>query len=157
VVEVAVEVAGRVTCKSYPKSKASRRTVLLPDFVIEALAEHLAALPAELDELVFRNQRGGPLLRANFRQRVWLPALERSGLVERPKLHDLRHYYATWLVSEGVPVNVVQAVMGHEQASTTLNRYTHVPADTHARVRAVLNAPAACSPPAAVWAAGDNR
>jgi integrase len=42
VVEVAVEVAGRVTCKSYPKSKASRRTVPLPDFVIEALAEHLA-------------------------------------------------------------------------------------------------------------------
>jgi len=40
-------------------------------------------------------------------------------------------------------VNVVQAVMGHEQASTTLNRYTHVPADTHARVRAALNAPAA--------------
>jgi integrase len=56
-----------------------------------------------------------------------------------------------------VPVNVVQAVMGHEQASTTLNRYTHVPADTHARVRAALNAPAACSPPAAVRAAGDDR
>jgi integrase len=32
VVEVAVEVAGRVTFKSYPKSKASRRTVPLPDF-----------------------------------------------------------------------------------------------------------------------------
>jgi integrase len=44
VVEVAVEVAGRVTFKSYPKSKASRRTVPLPDFLIEALAEHLAAL-----------------------------------------------------------------------------------------------------------------
>jgi len=36
-------------------------------------------------------------------------------------------------------------------------RYTHVPADTHARVRAALNAPAACSPPAAVRAAGDDR
>jgi integrase len=56
-----------------------------------------------------------------------------------------------------VPVNVVQAVMGHEQASTTLNRYTHVPADTHARVRAALNTPAACSPPAGVRAAGDDR
>ena len=56
-----------------------------------------------------------------------------------------------------MPVNVVQAVMGHEQASTTLNRYTHVPADTHARVRAALNAPAACSPPADVRAAGDDR
>lgn len=47
--------------------------------------------------------------------------------------------------------------MGHEQASTTLNRYTHVPADTHARVRTALNAPAACSPPAGIRAAGDDR
>jgi len=46
-----------------------------------------------------------------------------------------------WLVSEGVPVNLVQAVMGHEQASTTLNRYTHVLAGTHARVRAALKRP----------------
>jgi hypothetical protein len=32
-----------------------------------------------------------------------------------------------------------------------------VPADTHARVRAALNASAACSPPAGVRAAGDDR
>lgn len=51
------------------------------------------------------------------------------------RFHDLRHCYATWLVSAGVPVNVVQAVMGHEQASTTLNRYTHTPADFHRVVR----------------------
>ena len=49
-----MEVAGRVTFKLYPKSKVSRRTVPLPDFLIETLAEHLAAFPAELDELVFR-------------------------------------------------------------------------------------------------------
>lgn len=55
------------------------------------------------------------------------------------RFHDLRHCYATWLVSGGVPVNVVQAVMGHEQASTTLNRYTHTPADFHASVRRVFN------------------
>ena len=56
-----------------------------------------------------------------------------------------------------VPVNVVQAVMGHEQASTTLNRYTQVPADSHARVRAALSASAACSPPTGVRAVGDDR
>jgi site-specific recombinase XerD len=94
---------------------------------------------------------GRPRRRANFRQRVWLPALARSGLVERPKFHDLRHCYATWLISEGVPVNVVQAVMGYEQASTTLNRYSHLPADTHARVRAALNVSAAC------WRSGGRR
>ncbi|MFI7213134.1 tyrosine-type recombinase/integrase [Micromonospora maritima] len=54
------------------------------------------------------------------------------------RFHDLRHCYATWLVSGGVPVNVVQAVMGHEQASTTLNRYTHTPPDFHDSVRRVF-------------------
>jgi hypothetical protein len=33
-----------------------------------------------------------------------------------------------------VPVNIVQKVMGHEQASTTLNRYVHAPADFGQRV-----------------------
>jgi integrase len=58
------------------------------------------------------------------------------------RFHDLRHGYATWLISSGVPVNVVQAVMGHEQASTTLNRYTHTPADFHRLVRGVFAATA---------------
>lgn len=42
-----------------------------------------------------------------------------------PRFHDVRHSFATWLVSDGVPVNDVAKVMGHEQTSTTLNRYTH--------------------------------
>jgi hypothetical protein len=41
------------------------------------------------------------------------------------RFHDLRHSYATWLVSRGLPVNDVQQVMGHEHASTTLELYTH--------------------------------
>ncbi|WP_231929743.1 tyrosine-type recombinase/integrase [Micromonospora inositola] len=41
------------------------------------------------------------------------------------RFHDLRHSYATWLVSDGVPINDVARVMGHEQISTTLDRYTH--------------------------------
>jgi len=51
------------------------------------------------------------------------------------RFHDLRHSYATWLVSDGLPVNVVQRVMGHVRASTTLNLYTHAPEDYDERVR----------------------
>ena len=40
------------------------------------------------------------------------------------RFHDLRHSYATWLVDDGVPPNMVQRVMGHERASTTLDLYT---------------------------------
>ncbi|WP_203911258.1 tyrosine-type recombinase/integrase [Rhizocola hellebori] len=54
------------------------------------------------------------------------------------RFHDLRHSYATWLVSSGVPINDVQKVMGHEQASTTLNRYTHGSDGRDSRVRNAL-------------------
>jgi integrase len=39
------------------------------------------------------------------------------------RFHDLRHSYATWLVEDGVPINIVQKVMGHEQVTTTLQLY----------------------------------
>ncbi|WP_027342836.1 tyrosine-type recombinase/integrase [Hamadaea tsunoensis] len=51
------------------------------------------------------------------------------------RFHDLRHSYATWLVLDGLPVNVVQRIMGHEKATTTLNLYTHAPTDYDRRVR----------------------
>ncbi|PWU48891.1 site-specific integrase [Micromonospora globispora] len=58
------------------------------------------------------------------------------------RFHDLRHAYATWLVTDGVPINLVQRVMGHEQASTTLDRYTHTPADYAARILDAFTLPA---------------
>ncbi|WP_380168335.1 tyrosine-type recombinase/integrase [Jannaschia sp. R86511] len=54
------------------------------------------------------------------------------------RFHDLRHAYATWLISDGVPVNVVQRVMGHSSASTTLNLYVHASSDHDDAVRAIL-------------------
>ncbi|MGV9328183.1 tyrosine-type recombinase/integrase [Streptosporangium sandarakinum] len=53
-------------------------------------------------------------------------------------MHDLRHCYATWLASEGVPVNDVAGLIGHEQISATLNRYTHASRDRGNRARAVF-------------------
>lgn len=177
VVRVAVEVAGTVTVKPYPKSRAGRRTVPLPDFTVELLTAHgKNHQPGPAGE-VFTNSAGGPPRRTLFRARVWRPSLVRAGLLgevvnlghftyharwtdragtdwtaefgtEREavaqvaahaagglRFHDLRHSYATHLVSRGVPVNDVQAVMGHEQASTTLNLYTHRSDDRHRRVR----------------------
>jgi integrase len=40
------------------------------------------------------------------------------------RFHDLRHSYATCLVDDGVPPNMVQKVMGHEKSATTLDFYT---------------------------------
>lgn len=54
------------------------------------------------------------------------------------RFHDLRHSYATWLVDDGVPPNMVQRVMGHERASTTLDLYTRRTANTD-RILAALS------------------
>ncbi|MEV1286352.1 site-specific integrase [Micromonospora sp. NPDC049679] len=180
VVRVAVEVAGNVTTRPFPKSRAGRRTVPLPPFVMQLLVAHRETYSRGPVGEIFTNTAGGPLRRTLFRSRVWRPALVRAGLLgevtsiavdrwracwldaagheqhqefatEREavgqvakqaasglRFHDLRHSYATWLVSSGVPINDVQKVMGHEQASTTLNRYTHGSDDRDARVRGAL-------------------
>jgi integrase len=134
---VVVETSGRCEVRAYPKSRAGVRRLPMPDFLVEALSEHRArhALPGGL---VFCTATGGALRRSNFRRRVWLPTLDRSGLDPGLRFHDLRHSYATWLVSDGVPVNVVQRLMGHETASTTLNRYVHAPDDYDERVRRIF-------------------
>src|SRR6185312_8605233 len=49
------------------------------------------------------------------------------------RFHDLRHSYATRLVDDGVPVNMVQRVMGHERSSTTLGPL-HPAYDDHDRI-----------------------
>lgn len=164
---VGVEVAGTVTFKPYPKSRAGRRTVPLPPFVVEALRHHREIVPPGASGEVFTNEAGGSMRRTVFRAWIWRPALVRAGLLgkvvqagprtwqatwrdrtgnevteEFPnrrvararvsrmaqgglRFHDLRHSYATWLISDGVPLNDVARVMGHEQISTTLDRYTH--------------------------------
>jgi integrase len=40
------------------------------------------------------------------------------------RYHGPRHSYATWLVDDGMPVNMVQRALGHERSSTTLDLYT---------------------------------
>jgi integrase len=67
----------------------------------------------------------------------WRPI--EAGLPERLRFHDLRHSYATWLVSDGLPPNIVQRIMGHEDVTTTLGIYTDVPEDYVDRVDTVFD------------------
>jgi integrase len=41
------------------------------------------------------------------------------------RLHSLRHYHATSLLDQGVPINTVQKRLGHSKASTTIDIYGH--------------------------------
>ena len=59
--------------------------------------------------------------------RQWSALADGLGLVgvlgRRPTFHDLRHTYATVAISAGVDVKTVSSVLGHADASMTLNVY----------------------------------
>ena len=64
-------------------------------------------------------------------ERPWVPnevtkrfiRIRRSVGLDSVRLHDLRHFTATRLLSEGVPVRTVSGRLGHANAATTLGVY----------------------------------
>ncbi|HLA81454.1 MAG TPA: tyrosine-type recombinase/integrase [Thermoleophilia bacterium] len=117
------EVKGQVRLGP-PKSKASRRTVAMPDFLVEELARHLAQY-GDPDGWAFSSPQGGPVRRTNFRRWFWLPAVQTS-VGDPLRFHELRHSHAALLIAEGVHPKVLQDRLGHASITTTLDTYGHL-------------------------------
>jgi integrase len=134
VAEIVVEVGG-VLHVGPPKTRASRRTVGLPRFVVEELAAHLGR-PGDLETLMFTAPQGGPLRLPAFRCRVWRPAVIAAGL-DGLRIHDLRHTAVALWIAAGANLKEVSARAGHSSVSFTLDRYGHLypEADTALRDR----------------------
>ena len=63
-----------------PTKTYQSRQVGIPGFLVELLVEHLITVPDDPDALVFTSPDGKPLSNSNFRNRVWLPALDAAVL-----------------------------------------------------------------------------
>lgn len=61
-----------------------------------------------------------------------------AGVPEGFRFHDLRHYFASLLISEGLDILTVQRCMRHAKASTTLNVYGHMWPDAAEAPRAAV-------------------
>lgn len=110
-----------------PTKTHQDRVIVLPPFLRDALAAHLAEQALSNDDaLVFTSPKGEPLRASNWRRRVWYPACEASGMPKGLRIHDLRHTAASLLVSAGANVKAVQRHLGHSTASQTLDRYAHL-------------------------------
>jgi integrase len=110
-----------------PKSRRSVRSVDVPEQVRDVLIARTAG--KTLDELVFLAPRGSSFLSAWFYDRFWKPALDRAadaGLAKRPRVHDLRHTHASWLIADSRPLASIQRRLGHESITTTIDRYGHL-------------------------------
>lgn len=105
-----------------PKSAKSKRTVNAATLALAA-ASPLLGKP---NDLVFTTPRGNVIRHANFYNRIWVPACKKARLDPRPSPHDLRHSHASWLLSDGIPIEAVQDQLGHESLETTRRVYAHL-------------------------------
>lgn len=95
-------------------------------------------------DLVFSSQSGNPLDPSNVKK-PFFAALKRAGL-RKIRFHDLRHSFASQLVSASVPLKVVQELLGHASITMTL-RYAHLaPGVTKSAVEVLCGAASGAKP-----------
>jgi integrase len=116
-----------------PKTVKSRRVVNLPDSLTVALKQHrkrqleerlLAGSQWIENGLVFATSRGTPLDGVNV-TKDFQRMLKNAKLPQR-RFHDLRHTAATLLMAQNVHPRIVGELLGHTEARTTLDLYSHV-------------------------------
>ena len=76
------------------------------------------------DDYLFRQPNGDPMVPTTFTFR-FKKILRQNGLPENLNVHSLRHTNASLLIAQGVDVRTVASLLGHSQASTTLDIYAH--------------------------------
>ncbi len=110
-----------------PKTKKSRRTLVLTPEQVQMFQR--LCLGKRPNDLVFTAPEGGAWHSGVFHAHRWKPALGAAnavGLTKRPRVHDPRHTHASWLIAGKVPLPVIQARLGHESITTTVDRYGHL-------------------------------
>ncbi len=128
-----------------PKTASGSRVVPLVGDTADALREHrrrqlaerLAAGPlwSELG-FVFTTETGEPLDPRNL-LRWWYRLTAKAG-VGRPRFHATRHTAATLMLDQGVPLEVVSAILGHAGLAITADVYAKVTADAKRRALSTL-------------------
>lgn len=123
------------------KSKAGRRTLIVPALVTDMIFEWRDSCPKSSANLVFPTDSGKPMALQNFVVGCWTPLLREAGLMiketihgqecERPKYspYCLRHYTASKLIEKRKDAKYIQTFMGHSDIKITYNVYGHLMKD----------------------------
>jgi integrase len=111
------KIDGKVILGS-PKSTKSRRAIPLDKQTISLLRD----MGEHQQGFVFT--REGKSLDPSVVTHEFAAIAKSAGF--RMRLHDLRHNYASIALLAGVPMKVVQELLGHEDSLTTMNTYSHV-------------------------------
>jgi integrase len=133
------------------KTKASRRTIPVGEWVLADIAAHLDQFGPGPQQLVMSTGHGGFVHRNAFGD-MWRRAVQLARTCGRPpgdadnhqrrcgdkcadpahmvpfgtRFHDLRHFYASALIAANLNPKDIQARLGHASVSETMDTYGHL-------------------------------
>lgn len=106
-----------------PKSKTSKRTVIMPNITKQTLQKYKEMLNVDNEELyVLGNEK--PTEPRTIRQsyKRYLKKLD----IPYIHPHALRHTFTTYSISNGGDVKTISMLLGHANTGITLDTYTHI-------------------------------
>ena len=96
------------------------------------------ACPKGENNLVFPNNEGNYQSAENMMKRRFLPSLNRAG-IDRIRFHDLRHTYASLLISKDLNFKYIQKQMGHSSFEVTMNTYAHLMPEVYEKSKLAID------------------
>lgn len=108
-----------------PTKSHAERAIPIPPSLMAELEQHLEAIDADPNTLLFTGEKGGPLRYRFAYMDIWRPVLKKLG-VPTVGLHALRHSAAARMISAGANTKAVQSILGHRSAAFTLMVYGHL-------------------------------
>ena len=118
------------------KTNAGERKIILPPSVLTLLREKQSDAICEWVFPHYMNPSDPLHPDAAYRK---LKTLLKSVELPLIRFHDLRHTFATHAMQGGVDAKTLAGILGHTDASFTLDTYTHVTSDMQRNASAVVN------------------
>lgn len=102
-----------------PKSDCAKRTIPLPDFVIEVLIPFVASPTAFVLSNSCKTFVEPRTMQNRFKSYI------ESGGIYKANFHALRHTFATRCVEVGFDIKSLSEILGHSSVKITLDKYVH--------------------------------
>ncbi|MBO5324576.1 MAG: site-specific integrase [Oscillospiraceae bacterium] len=117
------------------KTETGTRTILLPPSTVEILK---ARKKKSYSDWIFHNPVVAEVPMDPSIAYHRLKTLLRHAELPSIRFHDLRHTFATHALTSGVDAKTLSTILGHTNASFTLDTYTHMTTDMHQKAATVV-------------------
>ena len=117
------------------KTESGARTILLPPSTAELLKQRKKC---SYSDWIFHNPTVPELPMNPSSAYRHLKTLLKNAELPLIRFHDLRHTFATHALNSGVDAKTLSGILGHTNASFTLDTYTHMTTDMHRKAAGVV-------------------